>query len=290
MGPAGPQGQPGEPGDTSEANQSLKTDNIGYFDPDIKGSGPIVTIGCHACYHNIFMFINHLCNIVCLKGKDLVHAYVLSSLHGTALEWFTSKLTPFEKDSLQECMLESAWIPMLLDHFKPHPADALQALKNIDYSIHNVHAGWSVHTYTQEVFWHARAAQVMSVFNQLTLAWSQLDIWLCWDIPEPTPETTMLDFLNQLEGKASIWQDMVNSHFESRQQTLQQHYPKHSDAHYKHAPTHTQYYQPQPFIQLQISLYTPLYGQPAPQWQTGFPFNSAWQGWQPTWQPGNNWQ
>ena len=83
---------------------------------------------------------------------------------------------------------------------------------------------------------------------------------------------------------------MVNSHFESRQQTLQQHYPKHSDAHYKHAPTHTQHYQPQPFIQLQISLYTPLYGQPAPQWQTGFPFNSAWQGWQPTWQPGNNWQ
>ena len=141
MGPAGPQGQPGEPGDTSEANQSLKTDNIGYFNPDIKGSGPIVTIGCHACYHNIFMFINHLCNIVCLKGKDLVHAYVLSSLHGTALEWFTSKLTLFEKDSLQECMLESAWIPMLLDHFKPHPADALQALKNIDYSIHNVHAG-----------------------------------------------------------------------------------------------------------------------------------------------------
>ena len=122
------------------------------------------------------------------------------------------------------------------------------------------------------------------------LAWSQLNVWLCQDIPEPTPETTMLDFLNQLEGKAGIWQDMANSHFESRQWTSQQHYLKHSDTHYKCAPTHIQCYQLQPFIQLQISPYTPPYGQPAPQWQTGFLFNSAWQGWQPTWQPGNNWQ
>lgn len=152
MGPAGPQGQPGEPGDMSEANQSLKTDNIGYFDPDAKGSGPIVTIGCHVYYYDVFMFIDHLCDIVCLKGKDLVCVYMLSSLHRTALEWFTSELTLFKKDSLQEHMLESAWILMLLDYFKPCPADALQALKNIDYSICDVHAGQSVCAYTQEVF------------------------------------------------------------------------------------------------------------------------------------------
>ena len=152
MGPAGPQGQPGEPGDTSEVNQSLKTDNIGYFDPDAKGSGPIITIGCHTCYCDVFVFVDHLHDIVHLKGEDLVHAYVLSSLRGTALEWFTSELTPFEKDSLQEHMLESAWIPMLLDHFKPRLADALQALKNIDYSICDVCAGQSVRAYAQEVF------------------------------------------------------------------------------------------------------------------------------------------
>ena len=44
--------------------------------------------------------------------------------------------------------MESAWISMLLDYFKPCPADALQALKNIDYSIHNVCAGQSVYAYT----------------------------------------------------------------------------------------------------------------------------------------------
>ena len=86
MGPAGPQGQPGEPRDMSEVNQSLKTDNIGYFNLDVKGSGPIITISCHACYCDVFVFIDHLCNIMHLKGEDLVHAYVLSSLHRTALE------------------------------------------------------------------------------------------------------------------------------------------------------------------------------------------------------------
>lgn len=46
----------------------------------------------------------------------------------------------------------------------------------------------------------------------------------------------MLDFLNQLEGKASIWEDMANSRFESRQRNIQR-YPRHPNARYD---VHTQ--------------------------------------------------
>lgn len=77
---------------------------------------------------------------------------------------------------------------MLLNYFKPQPANALQALKSMEYSIKHIRLGYSPRAYAQEVFRHAKAAQVTSVFNQLTLAWSQLDIWLCCDIPEPAPE------------------------------------------------------------------------------------------------------
>lgn len=83
-------------------------------------------------------------------------------------------------------------IPMLLDRFKPRLADALQALKSMEYSIRDFRAGRSPRAYSQEVFRHAKAAQVASVFNQLTLAWSQLDVWLRRDIPEPTITTPIV--------------------------------------------------------------------------------------------------
>lgn len=56
-------------------------------------------------------------------------------------------------------------IPMLLDRFRPRPADVLEALKSMEYSIRDVPAGRSPRAYAQEVFRHAKAAQVTSVFN-----------------------------------------------------------------------------------------------------------------------------
>ena len=53
QGPPGPEGQPGQPGDVGDSSQSLKVEDIGYFDPDAKCSGPIVSAGRHACYRDV---------------------------------------------------------------------------------------------------------------------------------------------------------------------------------------------------------------------------------------------
>ena len=43
------------------------------------------------------------------------------------------------------------------------------------------------------------------------MAWSHLDVWLWCDIPEPTEDTTITQFLDQIESKAGIWTDMAQT-------------------------------------------------------------------------------
>ena len=117
----------------------------------------------------------------------------------------------FEKESLRDRPLENAWIPMLIRRFRPRTADALQSLNALNYSIRDVCAGRSPRAFAQQVFRHARAANIDSVFNQLTMAWSHLDVWLRCDVPEPTEDTTITQFLDQIESKAGIWTDMAQT-------------------------------------------------------------------------------
>ena len=43
------------------------------------------------------------------------------------------------------------------------------------------------------------------------MAWTRLDVWLRRDIPEPTADTTVAQFLDQLESKAGIWADLAQA-------------------------------------------------------------------------------
>ena len=121
----------------------LKTDEVGYFNPSTKGMEPVVFISHYTYYQDIYTFINHLRDIIQLKGEPTVHAYTSACLKGTVLEWFTSELMEFKKESLCDWTLENTWIPMLIRCFKPCVAEALQSLNALNYSIQDVCAGCS---------------------------------------------------------------------------------------------------------------------------------------------------
>lgn len=181
-GQPGPQGEPGIPGEAltlTTSNLHLKADDVGYFDPGAKGTEPVVFISHYTYYHDVYTFVDRLRDMVHLKGEDTIQAYAAACLKGTALEWYTSELTDFEKESLQDRLLENAWIPMLIKQFKPQAANALQSLNVLDYSLRDVCSGCSPHAFAQQVFRHACAANIDSAFQQVTMAWTRLDVWLC---------------------------------------------------------------------------------------------------------------
>jgi hypothetical protein len=56
---------------------------------------------------------------------------------------------------------------------------------------------------------YTKAAAIDSVFNQLSLVWSRMDIDLRKDIPEPTENTTIADFIAHLETREDIWKEQA---------------------------------------------------------------------------------
>lgn len=225
-GPPGPQGEPGlqgQPG--SVAPGHWKTDDVGYFNPDLSGTEPIVAVGTSTYYRDVFVFIDRLRDVVQIKGADIVRLNIQAALRGSALEWFTSELTEFEKKSLRILDPEQGWFESLINRFKPRPSEAMRNLEASSYSFRDVRAGRSARAFAQAIFRHARAAHMSSVFQQLIMAWNKIEPGLRRDIPEPNESTTISQFLLQLESKAGIWQDLAAS-FTARNQTRQPYTPQ----------------------------------------------------------------
>ncbi len=73
----------------------------------------------------------------------------------------------------------------------------------------DAYKGKSPRVFAQELFRHAKAAEMTSVYNQLVVAWNNLDLEFRMHVPEPQPNTTMAQFLELLDSKTSLWGEMA---------------------------------------------------------------------------------
>ncbi|KAK3166669.1 hypothetical protein OEA41_009794 [Lepraria neglecta] len=56
---------------------------------------------------------------------------------------------------------------------------------------------------------HARAAELLTEYNQLMVAWNNIQLEFRLHIPEPTPSTTLEQFLGQVDSKANLWFELA---------------------------------------------------------------------------------
>jgi hypothetical protein len=85
----------------------------------------------------------------------------------------------------------------------------MNRLQEMSYGYRDVRAGRTPRAFAQEFLRNARSANVGDVYNQITMAWNKLEGGLRIHIPEPTPYTTIAEFLDQLDAKHGIWKDMT---------------------------------------------------------------------------------
>lgn len=99
------------PNPNSSAKMSTPPDNptktaerwnqadLGYFDPHpdkAHGEEEIVSVGKNIYYKNVVLFVQRLQSLATFKGAALVKANIATSLRGSALEWYISKLSDFD--------------------------------------------------------------------------------------------------------------------------------------------------------------------------------------------------
>ena len=77
--------------------------DLGYFDPHLDKAyeeGEIVSVGKDVYYRNVVLFVQRLQSLVTFRGAVLMKANIAKSLRGSALEWYTSKLSNFDRNAL----------------------------------------------------------------------------------------------------------------------------------------------------------------------------------------------
>ena len=183
------------------AQRDWRPEEIGFFDPDCKEPGPVVTINHHIYYRDVYAFIDRLKDVALLRSMEKPRVVLPQLLRGSALIWYSTELFANEREMLRLVPLEY-WYTQLITRFKKRTSDALYALQVEKYTIANAREGKSPRIYAQSLFRHAKTAQITSVYNRLMIAWNNLDWQFRVHIPEPKEDTTMQDFLNALDSKS----------------------------------------------------------------------------------------
>lgn len=123
----------------SKATDRQNQSDLGYFDyhldTKVHGEGKVVLVEKNVYYRNVILFVEHIQNLVIFKDTSLAKANILTLLRGSALEWYTSKLTEFDYDALNNNPGMKSWINTPSQHFKVPTSVALGLLTNETYSL-----------------------------------------------------------------------------------------------------------------------------------------------------------
>lgn len=122
----------------SKSTKKWNQADLGYFDPHldkVHGEGEIVFVDKDVYYRNVVLFVQHLQSLITFKGAALVKVNVATSLRGSALEWYTSELSNFDRDALNNDPDVKSWINTLSYRFKVPTNIALDLLIDESYSL-----------------------------------------------------------------------------------------------------------------------------------------------------------
>lgn len=98
-------------------------------------------------------------------------ANIATSLRGSALEWYTSELSDFNGDTLNNDPSVKNWINTLFRRFKVPTSIALGFLTNKTYSLNDARARRLPTQYVCAIMRHGTGRNIVDIANQLSFAY-----------------------------------------------------------------------------------------------------------------------
>ena len=151
--------------------------NLGYFNSHLDrahGEGEIVSVGKDVYYRNVVLFVQRLQSLVTFRGAALVKANIATSLQGSALEWYTSELSNFDRDTLNNNLGVKSWVNTLSHRFKVLTSVALGLLTDEIYSLNDAQARIPPTQYVRTIMRHGIGCNIVDVANQLSFTYQGL--------------------------------------------------------------------------------------------------------------------
>lgn len=126
----------------------------------------MVLVGKDVYYKNMVLFVQRLQSLVTFKGAALVKANMAMSLRGSALEWYTSELSNFDRNALNNNPGVKSWINTLFHRFKVPTNVALGLLTDETYSLEDARACRPAAQYVKAIMRHGIGCNIVDVANQ----------------------------------------------------------------------------------------------------------------------------
>ncbi len=200
--------------DTLPKTERWNQANLGYFDPHLDrahGEGEIVSVGKDVYYRNVVLFVQHLQSLVTFRGAALIKANIATSLRGSALEWYTSELSDFDRDAFNNDPGVKSWVNTLSHRFKAPTSMALGLLIDETYSVDDAHARRPPAQYVRAIMRHGIGCNIVDIANQLSFAYWGLASELQVFVSPPTESTKAADFIRTFEEKQEVWHEMMTT-------------------------------------------------------------------------------
>ena len=211
---ATPKSPPGGDFLLTKSTERWNQADLGYFDSHLDstyGEVEIVSVGKDVYYRNVVLFVQRLQSLVTFRGAAFVKANIAMSLRGSALEWYTSELSNFDCDALNNDPGVKSWINTFFHRFKVPTSVALGLLTDETYSLNDARARRPPARYVRAIMRHGIGCNIVDVANQLSFAYRGLAPKLRVFITPPTKATKASDFIRALEEKQEVWHEMMTT-------------------------------------------------------------------------------
>ncbi len=148
-------------------------------------------------------------NLVTFKGAATVKANMAISFHGSALEWYTLKLSNFDHNVLNNDPRIKSWINTLSQRFKIPTSVALGLLTDETYSLEDAQHRRLPAQYIRAIIRYGTGCNITEVANQLSFSYRGLFPELRVFVEPLTQSTRAVDFIRTLEEKQEVWYEMM---------------------------------------------------------------------------------
>lgn len=163
-------------------------------------------------YHkNMMLFISHLQSLVTLKEITLIKTNIAMSFYSPALKWYTSELSDFDYNALNNNLEVKSQINTLLYRFKILTSIALSFLTNKTYLVDDAQACQLPAQYVYIIIKYGIGRNIVNIANKLFFAYqgivSKQRVYILLFIKT----TKVLNFIRILKEKQEVWLEIMTN-------------------------------------------------------------------------------
>ena len=151
-------------------------------------------------------------DLTAIKNQELVKINFNICLRKNALMWYIVELSTLKRSIFRQINFNENWIIMLRKRFKFNQSIVINVLMIERYFILNVRNNRESVNYVQQMINYAKNVNFDNTFHQIIWAWRNLNFELKRDILIFIEHTTLFQFLQLIEDKKEVWQEMYRSH------------------------------------------------------------------------------